>query len=126
MDCIGSPTRKSVLPSPAVHPAVSRAISAHWAKDVSWNSSTRRCSILVSSARRRSETSPSVSNACSATSVASLKSITPRRGARQHYQKRLDEGPGTIFVAGERRQRAHHVQRFAQTGSSRKLLQQTF
>ncbi|CFU10167.1 Uncharacterised protein [Bordetella pertussis] len=49
MDCIGSPTRNSVRPSPSCQPAVSVANRSIWPWLVSWNSSISRWRIDASS-----------------------------------------------------------------------------
>ena len=49
MDCIGSPTRNNVRPSPGDQSCVSVSSRSYWSRDVSWNSSTRMCASRVPS-----------------------------------------------------------------------------
>ncbi len=78
MDCIGSPTAKTVRPSPGVHPAVSAVSSCHWLREVSWNSSTRTCDRCSSRARSRSVGADSSPSARTAPAAISAWSTSPR------------------------------------------------
>ena len=77
IDCMGSPTTKTVLPSPLSHPRVSASRSFSCAREVSWYSSTRICLILMSRESIRSVGSSSLPRAESAAMDIDWKSAEP-------------------------------------------------
>ena len=66
---------EEVRPSPGVQPATRRSISSYCASEVSWNSSTSRCSMRMSSRSSRSDGASGSPRARSAIWLASTKSM---------------------------------------------------
>ncbi|MCY1512075.1 hypothetical protein D9M68_465220 [compost metagenome] len=77
MDCIGSPTRNRLRPSPACQPEVSVRSRSNWVWLVSWNSSMSRWRIEASSFNSSSPGSSALPSAAAARWAISMKSTSP-------------------------------------------------